>query len=173
VPGERGRPEISRFVQQSRSDPFFHDLPPVWLDEEAESGVVVPRVEVLQAGGVVKPLADEALGLGQGQRLKLGDFLAVGAVGGALSGKPRRISDRPDRAEAVGMEVGRFGRDGAARFGPGDADIGVRSDGLPRSSPISVPGRRAWQRQGGTQPYGALEKDSCYGMLNDKSLNFF
>ena len=71
------------------------------------------------------------------------------------------------------MEVGRFGRDGAARFGPGDADIGVRSDGLPRSSPISVPGRRAWQRQGGTQPYGALEKDSCYGMLNDKSLNFF
>jgi hypothetical protein len=81
--------------------------------------------------------------------------------------------NRPDRAEPVGMEGGRFGRDSAARFGLGNADLRVRSGDLPRSSPISVPGRTAWQRQGGTQPYGALEKDSCYGMLNDKSLNFF
>ncbi|MDH5530532.1 MAG: hypothetical protein OEY05_10880 [Paracoccaceae bacterium] len=106
-------PPIHGIVEAIRvpigSDALLHDFPPVRLDEEAESGVVVPRVEVLQAGGVVVPLADEALGLGQGQRLKLGDFLAVGAVGGALSGKPRRIRDCPDRAEPVGMQLRQFG----------------------------------------------------------------
>jgi hypothetical protein len=82
--------------------------------------------------------------------------------------------NRPDRAEPVGMEGGRFGRDSAALFGLGDADIRVRSGDLPRSFPISVPGRTAWQRRGETPPFSALDSYRCKSeyFFESRSISF-
>ena len=83
------------------------DLEPVWLEEQAECGVVVAGVEVLQAGVAVEAFADEAFGVGRDK--DGGDLFG----GGGTEGKegllscdgPCRVGDQHHRVQLVAVQV--------------------------------------------------------------------
>ena len=98
---------IEAVAEPVGSDACFSDLEPVRLEEEAQFGVVVPRVQVLQTRVGVIPLADPAFGFRY--RIPRQDpfaLLAEGFVEGALDLRARRIGDGGDRRQPVAVEVG-------------------------------------------------------------------
>ncbi|CAN1576139.1 hypothetical protein MCELHM10_03900 [Paracoccaceae bacterium] len=95
------------------------------MEEQAEFGVVVPGVQVLQARVGVEAFADPAFGFG-GSIAGEEPFglLAEGFVEGALDLNPRRRGDRPDRGQPVAVEVGGGGGGGAVQEFDGGMGVG-------------------------------------------------
>jgi hypothetical protein len=107
---------IEAVAEPVGSDACLGDLEPVGLEEEAQFGVVVPRVEVLEPCIGVLAFADPAFGLGGGvageEPFRL---LAEGFVEGALDLHARRIGDCADRTQPVAVQVGGDGGGGAVQ----------------------------------------------------------
>ena len=101
--------EVHRIVEAVavavRPDACLCHLPPVWLCEEAEFGVVVAGVEVLQACVGVEALADPSLVLGSGGGVEdRGRRLAEGAEGRAAVGGAAPVSGRGTRGRTDGVQ---------------------------------------------------------------------
>ena len=81
-------------------------IKPIGRDEQAEAGVIVAGIEVLQPCVGVETLADEALGLvGTGEAEHLVKSLTKGRVGGGFDQRAIRCGDQFDRAELVLVQV--------------------------------------------------------------------
>jgi hypothetical protein len=102
--------------------PRQHRVQPVWLEEQGEFGVVVSGV--VQPGGRIKALADEAVGLGDDRGLDIVEGLAERLVDGK-AGPHRPLDHIADRPELVGEQSFDAGGQHPGR-GPDGDDTDVR-----------------------------------------------
>lgn len=105
-PDPTDSPDRQRHTPTRSSRPRQHHLKPVGLDEDAQFGVVVAGVQVLQAGVGIVALADEAFGFGDvGGIDSIISDRAKWLVGGAFHPGTADLGDRPHAAQLIAAEA--------------------------------------------------------------------